>query len=238
MKIRVAVTTVALALLACEDPALGPVILSNSEGHDLSITVPNLRNNSAGAASDVPLATASRPHTLNTMSEPPSEFDQPPSITSYYVRTSFDADGVQAWAYMKAFGNRGRQKIDLALRYNGQPVASASPETSYSEWYPWNFALDTQGQFYITSECGHVIDANSSHAAWHEWAGFQWGRVDKNDYDGESQVPCDDERGGGGGDGGGSGGDDTQWYICYYTHYYDEQGTYLYSVFHGCEPLN
>lgn len=217
-----------LMLSACDDAA-GPAPPAN----DLDVVVPAL----------APLAPPppERPAFTNDPGEDadiPDGFDDAPAILTSRVTAGFTNTRAYAQAMMRFWGNRGRQDVLLDLYYNGSKVGSRPASGRKSEIFPGFYRIDTTASMVVNDKCGHTADATSDHEAWHEWGGNIWDQDTQQNGDNADQPECvdavDEERV----VPGGSNEDDSDWMICYYTHYYDtDSGRYLYTEFHGCEPL-
>lgn len=225
---RLALLMAALAIAACDDAA-GP---SPPAAQDLDIFVPAL------ASREPPDDFGDRSSLSEDPGEDadvPDEFDAAPAILRSRLIVDFTSTRAYAQAMMEFWGNRGRQDVALDLHYGGKVIATKTASGRRSEILPGIYRIYTTASVAVSGDCGHMADGASNHDAWHEYGAWEWGSETQENFDDEAQPDCEKEerivQGG-------NNEDDAEWYICYYTHYYDaETGVYLYTKFHGCEPL-
>lgn len=143
----------------------------------------------------------------------PSEFDQPTHLAGYSLDLRLEPTYGRGVATMYYWANRAEQSVSLTLRTPEGGVIAPGPVTSQrSEWYPHEGTLQTVAYVGVNGSCGHMLDGQSQHRAWHEWQGFTWSDQGKGLSKNREQpvcaeiIPGDDGGGSGGGDGSGGGG--------------------------------
>lgn len=220
-----------LMAAACEDTA-GPAVPAVE---DLDVVVPALASMVEPPLS-VPVGDAPA-FIEDPGDELPDGFLEPAGLLKTRLDAGFSGNRAFASAMMQFWGNRGEQKVDMRVLHDGTLVGTKSAKGRKSEIFPGVYRIDTGTAMYVSDDCGHAVDADSDHSAWHAWGDWEWDTDSQQNNDADEQPVCMEEvdqkiyKPG-------SGGSDYKWYVCYYTHYYDGlTGDYLYTEFHGCEPL-
>lgn len=135
--------------------------------------------------------------------ELPSEFEKPPTIIRWWTEVGFIPEENVAYAmgFMHYWANRARQTTTVHLRYGNHHVASRTNESAHDTWLPWYGELVTRSLVGLSGDCGHIVEGQSQHRAWHEaftrngW--FSWGHVTQSSTAVDVQPTCPPSGGGG-----------------------------------------
>jgi hypothetical protein len=217
----------------CDDTT-GPTAVTSS-AEDLDVFIPELAANVAEAVGD--------PEGDRPAGGDDADYGEEAFIFWTRVIAGFTQTAAWAQASMEFYANYATINLGMDLRYNGKSIGARSASAGFSEWIPLRSRLDTSAAMGITGQCGHIIDAWGTFAVWFYIPDFTWGKREKTDPAVAAQPTCvpdppppvkvTKEIKGGSGEG-----EDSDWYVCYYTYYYDSvTGRLLRTEFHGCQPL-
>lgn len=220
---------VLVAVAAC-DEAAGP---APPGAQDLDVVVPAL----VAGVEPIPIEAPAIGDDVGEDVEPPDEFDREPALLTSRLDVGFTSTRAYGQAMMRFWGNRGRQEVTLDLWSGTSKIASRMATGRKSELLPGVYRIDTTASIATTKKCGLIADGTSHHEATHQYGSWEWDTDSQQNHDDDALPDCVDEVDESRVEGDGNN-EDSEWVICYYTHYYDATtGRYLYTEFHGCEPL-
>jgi hypothetical protein len=207
-----AALAVCVAQIACYD-SIAPI----PARRDLELLIPGVGDRLrplSDYTDDQILATPGTP----SPEQVPPEFQQAPSIISRSTAVKFEGAQLGGAANMRYYASHASQTLTFSLRNSTAGFPTPTFESAASDLLPWVRDLRTEGRVVTLGDCGHLVNAGSSHRAWHQFplvgSLLSWGQQSATSDASAQQPPCSDDPGAGGGGGG------TIIYTCYCQDYY------------------